>query len=216
MLLGVVCWEMCIRSWYMPRLLDRLVEVFVQDDKLFKFVHIPVESGSDRVLRLMKRGHTSTTFLRAVQAFRKQIPEMTISTDVIVGFPTELESDFEKTIELIEKTQPDVVNISRFGARPGTEAAKWKRRRISTQVAKQRSERLDSVVKGIAKKRNGLWKSWEGDVTIDEINQGQAQGRNYAYKSVMLDNAGGVLLGDIRRAKVHDFSSFSLRATLIP
>jgi MiaB-like tRNA modifying enzyme len=201
---------------YLPRMLDGLVDAFVRNDKLFKFVHIPVESGSDRVLRLMKRGHTSKTFLQAVDAFRKQIPEMTVSTDIIVGFPTESEADFERTMRLIGQTQPDIVNISRYGARPGTEAAKWKKGRISSQVAKQRSERLHSLAKDIAKNRNAGWKNWEGDVTVDEIQQGRVQGRNYAYKSVMLPDAQGIALGDTRRAKVHDYSSFSLRATIIP
>jgi MiaB-like tRNA modifying enzyme len=201
---------------YLPRMLDRLVDTFMQNDKLFKFVHIPVESGSDRVLRLMKRGHTSKTFLQAVKEFRSKIPEMTVSTDIIVGFPTETETDFGRTIKLIDETQPDIVNISRYGARPGTEAAMWKKGRISSQTAKQRSERLHSVAKEIAKSRNAKWKNWEGDVTIDEIMKGQVQGRNYAYKSVMLHGARGLALGDRRYAKVHDFSSFSLRATIIP
>ena len=201
---------------YLPRMLDRLVNSFAQNDKLFKFVHVPVESGSDRVLRLMKRGHTSKTFSEAVRAFREKIPEMTISTDIIVGFPTESERDFERTMELVEDTQPDIVNISRYGARPGTEAAKWKKGRISSQVAKQRSERLHSLIKAIAKSRNSKWKGWEGDVTIDELKKGHLQGRNYAYKSIMLNNVRGLALGDRRRAKVHDFSSFSLHATIIP
>jgi tRNA A37 methylthiotransferase MiaB len=83
-------------------------------------------------------------------------------------------------------------------------------------VAKHRSERLHSLVKEISKSRNSKWKGWEGEVTIDEIKNGQMQGRNYAYKSIMLNNVRGLVLGDKRHAKVHDFSSFSLRATIIP
>lgn len=201
---------------YVPNMVRRLVEVFEKNDKLFKFIHIPVESGSDRVLRLMKRGHTSKTFLEAVSAFREKIPEMTISTDIIVGFPTESESDFERTLELISETQPDIVNISRYGARPGTESAKWKDGRISSQLAKKRSERLHIMAKKIAENRNSKWKGWEGDVIVDEIKSDLAQGRNYAYKSVMLESNGGLALGTMRRAKVYDYSSFSLRAKIIP
>jgi threonylcarbamoyladenosine tRNA methylthiotransferase CDKAL1 len=201
---------------YLPSMLDSLVSTFEQNEKLFKFIHIPVESGSDRILRLMKRGHTSKTFLDSVNAFRAKIPEMTISTDIIVGFPTESERDFEKTMNLVSESRPDIVNLSRYGARPGTESAKWKNGRISSQVAKQRSERLHMLAKKIAEERNSVWKDWEGDVIVDEINNGSGQGRNYAYKSVMLRASSVLALGERRRARVYDYSNFSLRANIIP
>lgn len=199
---------------YLPEMLDRMVNVFYENGKLFKFLHIPVESGSDRILRKMKRGHTARTFLNAVQAFRSKIPEMTISTDIIVGFPSETEDDFKQTLDLIETAQPDTVNISRYGARPGTEAAKWKGIRVSSQVAKERSERLHVLAKRIAKKRNSLWLVWRGEIIVDEIGK-VAQGRNYAYKPVVLSNPDQVLLGDRIRVQVYDFSNFSLKAKII-
>jgi MiaB/RimO family radical SAM methylthiotransferase len=199
---------------YMPGMLDRMVDVFHENDKLFKFLHIPVESGSDRVLRKMKRGHTARTFLSAVQAFRTKIPEMTISTDVIVGFPSETEDDFKETLELVEWAEPDIVNISRYGARPGTEAAKWKGMRVRSQVAKERSVHLHVLAKRIAKKRNSLWQGWHGEIVVDEMDK-VVQGRNYAYKPVVLSNPDQVLLGDRKRVQVHDFSNFSLKARII-
>ncbi len=90
---------------YIPEMLDSLVDVFRSNDKLFKFLHIPVESGSERILRKMKRGHTARTFLDAVLAFRRTIPEMTISTDIIVGFPSETEEDFEAILVLRRKSR---------------------------------------------------------------------------------------------------------------
>jgi MiaB/RimO family radical SAM methylthiotransferase len=170
---------------YLPEMLDRMVSVFHENDKLFKFIHIPVESGSERVLRKMKRGHTVRTFLDAVHAFRGKMPEITISTDIIVGFPSETEDEFKESLALIERAEPDIVNISRYGARPGTEAAKWKGMRISSQMAKERSERLHALAKRIAKKRNSLWQGWQGEIIIDEMGK-VVQGRNYAYKPVIL------------------------------
>ena len=101
---------------YMPAILDGMVSLFCENDKLFKFLHIPVQSGSDRILKKMRRGHTSKTFMDAVQEFRNRIPEMTISTDIIVGFPSETEDDFKETVDLLERFQPDIVNISRYAA----------------------------------------------------------------------------------------------------
>jgi threonylcarbamoyladenosine tRNA methylthiotransferase CDKAL1 len=199
---------------YLPEMLERMVDVFYENDKLFKFLHIPVESGSERVLRKMKRGHTANTFIDAVKAFRTKIPEMTVSTDVIVGFPSETEDEFKETLDLIERTEPDIVNISRYGARPGTEAAKWKGMRVSSQVAKERSERLHALAKRISKRRNSLWQGWQGEITIDEIGK-VVQGRNYAYKPVVVSSPGKALLGDRMRVQVYDFSNFSLKARII-
>lgn len=209
---------------YLPAILDRMVSLFGEDDKLFKFLHIPVQSGSDRVLKKMKRGHTSKTFMDAVKAFRGKIPEMTISTDIIVGFPSETEDDFKKTVDLVERSQPDIVNISRYAARPGTVAYGWKGMRVNSQVSKERSECLHALTRKIAKKRNSIWQDWQGEIVIDEIGKVR-QGRNYAYKPVVISstttttttaaNDRQILLGDKMRVKIYDFSNFSLKAKII-
>jgi threonylcarbamoyladenosine tRNA methylthiotransferase CDKAL1 len=213
---------------YLPAILDRMVSLFGEDDKLFKFLHIPVQSGSDRVLKKMKRGHTSKTFMDAVKAFRGKIPEMTISTDIIVGFPSETEDDFKETVDLVERSQPDIVNISRYAARPGTEAYGWKGMRVNSQVSKERSECLHALTRKIAKKRNSIWQDWQGEIVIDEIGKVR-QGRNYAYKPVVISsstttttttttaaaNDRQILLGDKMRVKIYDFSNFSLKAKII-
>ena len=149
---------------YMPEMLGRLAGAF-EHEKMFRFAHMPVQSGSNAVLRKMKRGHTARVFSDAVKALRAGRPDFTISTDIIVGFPGETEQDFQKTLDLIAECEPDVVNISRYSARPGTESAKWKR--VGTEVAKSRSERAHALVRAVAKKRNSAWKGWEGDVVID-------------------------------------------------
>jgi threonylcarbamoyladenosine tRNA methylthiotransferase CDKAL1 len=120
-----------------------------------------------------------------VHAFRGKIPEMTISTDIIAGFPSETEDDFQETIDLLERSQPDIVNISRYAARPGTEAYRWKGIRVNSQVSKKRSECLHALTRRIAKKRNSLWRDWQGEIVIDEIGKVR-QGRNYAYKPVVI------------------------------
>ena len=110
---------------YMPRIKDKLIESY-DNNKVFKFIHIPVQSGSNRVLHDMKRGHTVETFREIVKKVRDRFGQFTISTDIIVGFPSETEEDFEKTVSLLDATRPDVVNLSRYSARPGTDAAEWK------------------------------------------------------------------------------------------
>jgi threonylcarbamoyladenosine tRNA methylthiotransferase CDKAL1 len=200
---------------YLPGMLERMVNLFGENDKLFKFLHIPVQSGSDRILKKMKRGHTAKTFMDAVQAFRGRIPEMTISTDVIVGFPSETEDDFKQTLDLVERAKPDIVNISRYGARPGTEAYRWKSMRVRSQVSKERSEYLHALAMRIARARNSIWLDWQGEIVIDEIGK-VTQGRNCAYKPVVISAADReLLLGERVRVKICDFSSFSLKANII-
>lgn len=205
---------------YLPQILDRMVGLFYENDKLFKFLHIPVQSGSDRILRKMKRGHTSKTFVDAVRAFRDKIPEMTISTDIIVGFPSETEDDFKQTSDLLERSQPDIVNISRYAARPRTEASRWKEIKVSSQVSKARSEYLHTLTRRIARRRNSMWREWQGEIVIDEIGK-VIQGRNYAYKPVVITPSTAnavdrqILLGDLVNVKIIDFSNFSLKASII-
>jgi tRNA A37 methylthiotransferase MiaB len=157
----------------------------------------------------------------AVHAFRSRIPEMTISTDIIVGFPSETEDDFQESVDLLERSQPDIVNISRYAARPGTEACRREGIRVNSQVSKKRSERLHVLTRRIAKERNSIWQDWQGEIVIDEIGKVK-QGRNYAYKPVVLSTTTTtsaadrpIFLGDKMRVEVYDYSNFSLKGKII-
>lgn len=184
---------------YMPRIKDELLKSF-DSDKVFKFLHIPVQSGSDRVLNEMKRGHTAATFRDIVSKTRQRFPRFTISTDIIVGFPTETEDDFEMTLELINETRPDVVNLSRYSQRPGTPAAKMAQ--IDVSEVKRRSKAMFDTINKIAMRNNKEWIGWKGQVLFDEQTEGHIRGRNFAYKSVMVDDE--VKVGQKRTVLVTD------------
>lgn len=192
----------------------RLVELFVESDRIFKFLHIPIQSGSDVILRKMKRGHTAKIYVDTVKAFRSKIPEVTIATDVIVGFPSETRDDFKRTLEIIKITEPDIVNISKYSARPGTVASKSKK--MSSQEIKVRSKQMHLLVNNIGLKRNALWKEWEGQIIVDQSDTNSLQGRNYAYKPIHVSRAPDkqVQLGDKIRVKIQEFSSHILRGRL--
>lgn len=132
------------------KLLSELIEAY-KDKKMQKFLHLPVQSGSDRILKSMKRGYTVADFVKIIERFRKEIPDLFLNTDVIVGFPGETEEDFEATIELMKKTKPSEVNISRFGARPRTEAAKMKQ--LPVETINERSKRMHDMT-ALFKKQN--------------------------------------------------------------
>lgn len=205
---------------YVPRFLDRLIHLYRNNDKLFKFLHMPVQSGSERILRKMKRGHTAKIFLDVVKELREAMPEITIATDIITGFPSESETDFEETLKLIEESQPDLVNSSKYSARPGTVASKYAR--LGTKIVKERSIRLHQTIKKISKRRNLIWQGWKGKILIDELlDDSRLQGRNYAYKPVIVDLSKGrkldpkLLLGQYLAVKVVETSNYSLLGELV-
>ena len=169
---------------YMSRIKQNLIESY-DNEKVFKFLHIPVQSGSDKVLNDMKRGHTSETFREIVKKTKERFENFTISTDVIVGFPSETEEDFQKTITLLDETKPDVVNLSKYSARPGTDAAELKQ--IDAAEIKRRSKVIFNQINKISLKSNEKWIGWKGKVLFDENTEEGIKGRNYAYKPISID-----------------------------
>jgi threonylcarbamoyladenosine tRNA methylthiotransferase CDKAL1 len=106
-------------------MLDPLTESF-GNRNLFRFAHIPVQSGSDRILRRMGRKYTADDMIGIVGAFRRRNPDITIATDIIVGFPGEEEEDVQETLDLLGRILPAKINITRYSPRPGTPAAAFK------------------------------------------------------------------------------------------
>ncbi len=188
---------------YVPRIRDDLLKAY-ENDKIFKFIHIPVQSGSNQVLKGMKRGHTANVFMDTCSDFRKKFNMCTISTDVIVGFPYETEEDFAQTISLLQKTRPDIINISRYSARPGTKAAKMIQNDVSD--IKRRSKIVFELSNKIAFERNLEWVGWKGMVLFDEISDGVTKGRNFAYKPIVIDKdvkIGQKIRVEIKKATKH-------------
>jgi threonylcarbamoyladenosine tRNA methylthiotransferase CDKAL1 len=166
------------------KMLEELIDAFA-DDKVFKFLHLPVQSGNNRILKLMQRGYTIDDFYNTVHEFRASIRNLTLSTDMIVGFPSESESEFEDSMELLKRVRADIVNLSRFGARPGTKAAIMDEQ-LPAVATKDRSARMTALSKEISEQNNQTWIGWEGKVLFDEIDQEALIGRNYAYKPCVL------------------------------
>ncbi len=166
---------------YMSRIKQNLIDSY-DNEKVFKFLHIPVQSGSNKVLNDMKRGHTSETFREIVKKARERFQNFTISTDIIVGFPSETEEDFQKTITMLDETKPDVVNLSKYSPRPGTDAAELKQ--IDASEIKRRSKIIFEQINKISLESNKKWIGWKGKVLFDENTEEGIKGRNYAYKPI--------------------------------
>ena len=184
---------------YMPRIKERLVESY-DNDKVFKFMHVPVQCGSDKVLHDMKRGHTAGTFREIVKKVREHFGQFTISTDIIVGFPSETEEDFQKTVALLDETRPDIVNLSRYSARPGTDAAE--RKQLDVAEIKRRSKIIFEQISRLSMESNKKWIGWKGTVLFDEMTDKGIKGRNYAYKPVYVRDK--VCIGESHVVEITD------------
>ncbi|MBE0525517.1 MAG: tRNA (N(6)-L-threonylcarbamoyladenosine(37)-C(2))-methylthiotransferase, partial [Candidatus Thorarchaeota archaeon] len=124
--------------------ISELIQV-MKSDHFFKFFHIPLQSGSNTILQAMGRKYTVEEWEQIIGTVKQTFSDSTIATDIIVGFPGETDQDFELTMDLISKVRPPVVNISKYGDRPGTEASKAKNK-VDTAAKKDRSRRLTKLV----------------------------------------------------------------------
>jgi tRNA A37 methylthiotransferase MiaB len=183
-------------------ILDDLVQAF-KSEKIFKFIHLPVQSGDDQILERMQRFYSVKDFKRIVNAFRASFSEMTLATDVICGFPSEDENAFEKTLQLIEDVKPDIVNVSKFFARPRTIAAEMHGDAVSFQEIKRRSGLAAELARKVAFERNQRWAGWTGEIFIDEVGKipGSWVGRNFLYKLIVVKSDEN-LLGKAFHVKV--------------
>ena len=180
--------------------------------KVFKFLHLPVQSGSNRVLRDMRRGYSVDTFKEILREMRFRIQNLTLSTDIIVGYPTEDESDFEETLRLVEEIRPDMINISRFFARPGTPAEKLKP--LDPGKVKERSKMLSMIAREIALRNNERWIGWSGYALVDEAGKrGEAIARNIFYRPIIIQNKpASEIFGKIIEVKIEEARPYCLMA----
>ena len=190
---------------YVHNMIDKLMSV-LRDEKFFKFLHLPVQCGSNLVLKAMRRTYTIEDFINSVKRFRHDFPLSTLSTDIIVGYPTETEEDFQKTINLIKEIKPDIVNISKYGARPGTQSERMLQ--LDSRIVKARSKELHRIVQDTTLLNNVQWIGWRGKVLIDEKVRGAVVGRNFAYRPVIIKKQ--ITLGKVLDIEVINATSACL------
>jgi len=190
---------------------SRLITAF-DNPKIFKFLHLPVQSGDDTVLQYMRRFYTAAEFKATVNTFRNEFPKLTLATDIIVGFPGETEEAFNSTLKLLEEVKPDIVNVSKFFARPKTVAARMNDCLVDKEETKRRSTLAAELVKRLSAERNQRWVGWTGEMLVDEKGkfEGSWVGRNFTYKPIAIQSADN-LIGKTLRVKVIEASGTYLK-----
>ncbi len=182
------------------------------DPRLYKFFHIPIQSGSNRVLNAMNRQYSAKTALALCRKIRADIPKASIATDIIVGFPGESEEDFGETLDFVREIQPDVINVSKFGARPNT-AAFFMKDQIHGGVMNKRSRVLLDLQGKASLARHMLFVGTEQEIFVSEQgSKGNFVGRTGGYKAVVVEQN---LLGEFAVVKIdRAFATYSTGTVL--
>jgi MiaB-like tRNA modifying enzyme len=165
-------------------MLNALIDAFASD-RIFKFVHIPVQSGSDAILDRMGRGYTVADFEEIITAFKKRFPEITLATDMIVGFPGETDEDFSKSLELIDRVRPNKVNITRYSRRPFTPL--FLEKDCPDWIKKDRSRIMNSHAEQIyASVNTGYLEKQVPFIVTETIKTGSVMARSPDYVGIVI------------------------------
>lgn len=190
-------------------ILEGLIDVF-QSYHIFKFIHLPIQSGDDEILGRMRRSYSANDFREIVTVFRARHKCLTLATDIICGFPGETSGAFKHTVEIIEEMKPDIVNVSKFFPRPQTLAATMQNDFVPISETKRRSRDVAEKAKELALAKNLQWVDWQGEILVDEKGKMSCSwiGRNFAYKPVVIKSVTNLLGKKLRVEIVEAFPTY--------
>lgn len=194
---------------------DELIEVLGKSKKICKHLHLPLQSGSSRILKEMNRHYTKEQYLELVKKIRAAVPDIALTTDIIVGFPGETEEDFLETMEVVKEVQYDSAFTFIYSKRTGTPAA-TKEDQVSPEVVKDRFDRLLHVVQEIGSQKAGALQGTVQKVLIEEINaqdEHLVTGR-LSNNSVVHVPGGADLIGKIVNVSLDECKGFYYLGTL--
>ena len=192
----------------------RIIQAVADLPKVCESVNLPVQAGDDAILADMRRSYTRGQYLEKVQEVRETIPGVTLTTDLIVGFPAETEEQFQSSLEMLEMVRFDKVHSAAYSERPGTVASKRLPDDIGRQEKKSRLADVNALQERIQTELNRDLEGKEFDVLVDGRTRGKLQGRTRGDKIVYLDGLDS-LVGDTRRVEITESSPWSLRGEFI-
>ena len=195
---------------------DKLIQAFVDCEKLCNYIHLPVQAGSDSVLKRMNRKYTREKYLEVVERLRKAVPDIAISTDIIVGFPGETEEDFEQTLSLVRSVKYDSAFTFLYSVRQGTPAAEYEDQ-IPEEVKHQRFDRLVDAVNADSAEKNAAYKGRIERVLVEGVskkNENTLTGRTEGFKLVDFEG-GRELIGQMVNVEITEGKTFSLTGKIV-
>lgn len=195
---------------------DGLIQAYGDLDKLSKQLHLPVQSGSNKVLEEMNRKYTREDYIRKIDKVKAMNPDIALSTDIIVGFPGESDEDFEETLDLIRYVEYDSIFTFLYSPREGTSAAR-REDQIPHEVKMERFNRLMDLTNEIAYKKNQKYKDTVVKVLVDEVsknNENFLSGRTDGFKTVNFPGSED-LIGQMVDVYIEKVGTFSLDGRLV-
>ena len=183
----------------------------IKHPKVYNFIHLPVQSGSDKVLKDMRRGHTINQYLDIVSRFKSEIPDLTLAVDIIVGFPTETDEDFDATVKLLNDVKPSLIHLSKYQHRKGAISSSLKE--IPHEVMKERSKYLSEIKSQITEDENKqLVGSLQKVLVVEKGSKGGFIAKTDSYIPVIVDN---VELGSFVDVKITQATATYLKSEII-
>ncbi|SHM75474.1 tRNA-i(6)A37 thiotransferase enzyme MiaB [Caldanaerovirga acetigignens] len=195
---------------------DELIEAMKDCEKVCEHIHLPVQAGSNKVLEAMNRRYTREHYMKLVEKLRNAIPEIAISTDIIVGFPGETEEDFQDTLDLVKRVEFDQAFMFAYSKRKGTPAAEMENQ-VDEEVKKDRLNRLMKLQDSISAKKNKLLKNQIVELLVEGIsrnNPHRLTGRTRTNKVVNFEGP-EEYIGKIVKVKITEPHTWSLIGKLL-
>ena len=189
---------------------DRLIDVF-KLPKVYNFIHLPIQSGSNKVLNEMKRGYTTEEYLEIISKFREAIPDMTIATDIIVGYPTETDEDFQETCNVLKEFNPGLIHLSKYQHRKGAPSSKLKE--ISPSLMKKRSKKITDIkseITGLENKQ--LHGTVQRAIVVEKGSKGGFIAKSNSYIPIIVDDAE---IGEFIDLKIYETTSTYLKGSKV-
>lgn len=190
---------------------DAMIDIISKYDNVMPYIHLPLQSGNDRILKLMGRRYTKESYLSLYKKLKEQIPNVAITTDIIVGYPSETEAEFLDTLEVVKKCEYDSAFTFIFSPRVGTPAFKMKDD-VTDEVKKERLYRLNKIVNEFARKKNDTYKNKVVPVLIESISENNSDMLSGYTDTMKLVNvkADKKMIGTVIEVKITDTKTWSL------
>ena len=189
---------------------DEIIDA-MKHPKVYDFIHLPVQSGSDKVLSDMRRGHTVSQYKEIVSKFKNAIPDITLAVDIIVGYPTESDEDFDETVKLLKEIKPSLIHLSKYQHRIGAVSSSLTE--IPRQTMKKRSKFLSEIKEEITEEENReLVGSIQNVLVVEKGSKGGYIAKTNSYIPVIVDEAE---LGTFVDVKITEATSTYLKSELL-
>lgn len=203
---------------HFKKIIDEILDIMKNEKRIYKFLHIPLQAGSNRILDEMRRMYKLKEYREIITKAKIAIPNITIANDIIVAYPTETQEEFQMTLDNLKGT--NVLNFSRFWLRPNTPAMKMYERKdfIDGLESKRRAKVLREKFEKQALVLNKKWIGWEGDVLVAEegkVGTNTFVCRNEYYKPIIVKKKKGVNIGDTIKVRINDVTWFDFRGEIV-